>query len=113
MLLVKLIEPPCTERYARWCERSGNLVKFPSYSINEIRKGREAGDKMKVQGILVATVCLLLCFTGCAVPGQTETTSSGESHSAESTASLDDADFQQESAGFAPKDQMTEPFTGS
>ena len=22
MLLVKLIEPPCTERYARWCERS-------------------------------------------------------------------------------------------
>ena len=69
--------------------------------------------KMKVQGILVATVCLLLCFTGCAVPGQTETTSSGESHSAESTASLDDADFQQESAGFAPKDQMTEPFTGS
>ena len=67
---------------------------------------------MKVQGILVATVCLLLCFTGCAVPGQTETTSSGESHSAESTAPLDDADFQQESAGFAPTDQMTEPFTG-
>jgi len=23
VLLVKLIEPPCTERYARWCERSG------------------------------------------------------------------------------------------
>ena len=22
MLLVKLVEPPCTERYARWCERS-------------------------------------------------------------------------------------------
>ena len=22
MSLVKLIEPPCTERYARWCERS-------------------------------------------------------------------------------------------
>ena len=66
-----------------------------------------------MQGILVATVCLLLCFAGCAVPGQTETTSSGESHSAESTASLDDADFQQESAGFAPKDQMTEPFTVS
>lgn len=84
-----------------------------SFFYNEIRKGREAGDKMKVQGILVAAVCLLPCFTGCAVPGQTETTSSGESHSAESTASLDDADFQQESAGFAPKDQMTEPFTGS
>ena len=55
----------------------------------------------------------LLCFAGCAVLGQTETTSSGESHSAESTASLDAADFQQESAGFAPKDQMTEPFTVS
>ena len=26
---------------------------------------------------------------------------------------MDDADFQQESAGFAPKDQMTEPFTVS
>ena len=33
MLLVKLVEPPCTERYARWCDRSGNLFKFPSYSI--------------------------------------------------------------------------------
>ena len=22
LLNVKLIEPPCTERYARWCERS-------------------------------------------------------------------------------------------
>ena len=54
---------------------------------------------MKVQGILVATVCLLLCLAGCSGPGQTETTSSGESHSAESTAPLDDADFQQESAG--------------
>ena len=68
---------------------------------------------MKVQGILVATVCLLLCFTGCAVPGQTETTSFGESHSAECFVLLDAPDFQQESAGFAPKDQMTEPFTGS
>ena len=26
-LLVKLIEPPCTERYARWCERSKFLRK--------------------------------------------------------------------------------------
>ena len=25
------IEPPCTERYARWCERSG--LCSPSYSI--------------------------------------------------------------------------------
>ena len=30
MLLVKLIEPPCTEPYARWCERSkiSQLEKF-------------------------------------------------------------------------------------
>ena len=34
VLLVKLVESPCTERYARWCERSGNLFKFPSYSIH-------------------------------------------------------------------------------
>ena len=34
MLLVKLIEPPCTEPYARWCERSGKFISdFPSYSI--------------------------------------------------------------------------------
>ena len=46
MLLVKLIEPPCTERYARWCERSGNLVKFPSYSILKIGAVREAGYRL-------------------------------------------------------------------
>ena len=29
MLLVKLIEPPCTERYARWCERSvGEIIVY-------------------------------------------------------------------------------------
>ena len=28
-LLVKLIEPPCTERYARWCERSvGEIIAY-------------------------------------------------------------------------------------
>ena len=27
------IEPPCTERYARWCERSGRQIVSPSYSI--------------------------------------------------------------------------------
>ena len=26
LLNVKLIEPPCTERYARWCERSANQL---------------------------------------------------------------------------------------
>ena len=26
VLLVKLIEPPCTGRYARWCERSGKFI---------------------------------------------------------------------------------------
>ena len=34
MLLVKLIEPPCTERYARWCERSGNHSDFPPTRSN-------------------------------------------------------------------------------
>ena len=52
MLPVKLIEPPCTERYARWCERSGNLVKFPSYSIvyKEVRtlKIKKVDDKPMV-----------------------------------------------------------------
>ena len=27
------VEPPCTERYARWCERSG--LSSPSYSIED------------------------------------------------------------------------------
>ena len=31
MFQILLIEPPCTERYARWCERSG--LFSPSYSI--------------------------------------------------------------------------------
>ena len=28
MLLVKWIEPPYTEPYVRWCERSGKFIKF-------------------------------------------------------------------------------------
>ena len=32
-VIVKLIEPPCTERYARWCERSAALAA--SYSIGD------------------------------------------------------------------------------
>lgn len=37
MLLVKLIEPPCTERYARWCERSEflNQEKFLLLDLQE------------------------------------------------------------------------------
>ena len=39
MLLVKLIEPPCTERYARWCERTeiSQLEKFPPTRLFEER----------------------------------------------------------------------------
>jgi hypothetical protein len=37
VLLVKLIEPPCTERYARWCERSEFLKRNSSYSIAVVR----------------------------------------------------------------------------
>ena len=28
MSLVKLIEPPCTARYARWCERSAAIDRL-------------------------------------------------------------------------------------
>ena len=31
---MKTKEPPCTERYARWCERTEDLFKSSSYSIN-------------------------------------------------------------------------------
>ena len=37
LLNVKLIEPPCTERYARWCERSA--AKAASYSIGALIYG--------------------------------------------------------------------------
>lgn len=29
VLLVKLIEPLCTEPYARWCKRLGKFIQFP------------------------------------------------------------------------------------
>ena len=35
VLLVKLIELPCTERYARWCERSANQLMI-SQLLNSI-----------------------------------------------------------------------------
>ena len=66
---------------------------------------------MKVQGILVTTVCFLLCLAGCAGRRQTETASVGESPFAESAAPLDAADFQKGPTVFAPADQMVEPFT--
>ena len=68
---------------------------------------------MKAQGILAIAVCLLLCLTGCAGLGQTETTSSGDSSPDESTGLLEHTDSQQEPDGFAPADQMAEPFTTS
>ena len=68
---------------------------------------------MKAQGILVIAVCLLLCLTGCAGRGQTETTSSGESPPGENAGLLEHADSQQEPDSFAPADQMAEPFTTS
>ena len=39
---VKLTEPPCTERYARWCERSA--AKAASYSIISIQRFRYGED---------------------------------------------------------------------
>ena len=48
---VKLIEPPCTERYARWCERSGNLLNFPPTRLPNIklRKEEAHGKKSETQ----------------------------------------------------------------
>lgn len=51
---------------------------------------------MKAQGIPAITVCLLLCLTGCAGRGQTETTSSGESLPAGNAGLLDHEDSRQE-----------------
>ncbi len=50
---------------------------------------------MKAQGIPAITVCLLLCLTGCAGRGQTETTSSGESLPAGNAGLLDHEDSRQ------------------
>ena len=43
LLNVTLIEPPCTERYARWCERSANqlmisllLDLIPKYTVEAV-----------------------------------------------------------------------------
>ena len=58
MLLVKLIEPPCTEPYARWCERSGDYPNLPptrSYAIIEV------GKVAKMQVKEVGKVTLLNC----------------------------------------------------
>lgn len=36
-LLVKLIEPPCTEQYARWCERSvGEIIAYLLLDYSDI-----------------------------------------------------------------------------
>ncbi|WP_249290201.1 hypothetical protein, partial [Bianquea renquensis] len=40
-LPVKLIEPPCTERYARWCERSvGEIIAYLLLDL----MGKSAGE---------------------------------------------------------------------
>ena len=53
MLLVKLIEPPCTEPYARWCERSKFLIyeKFLLLDSMSPRKRlrRFLGNKMMLR----------------------------------------------------------------
>ena len=68
---------------------------------------------MKAQGIPAIAVCLLLCLTGCAGHGQTETASSVESPPAGNNGLLEHTDSQQEPDNFAPADQMAEPFTTS
>ena len=40
--LVKLIEPPCTERYARWCERSvGEIIAYLLLDLFKFRANHE------------------------------------------------------------------------
>ena len=55
------IEPPCTERYARWCERSG--LFSPSYSIipgfQEKQRGGYRGRRFRFRwGWISGTRCL-------------------------------------------------------
>ena len=53
MLLVKLIEPPCTEPYARWCERSKFLI-YEKFLLLDHCSKREPGSVFwKVEGIFV------------------------------------------------------------
>ena len=48
MSLVKLVEPPCTERYARWCERSvGEII---AYLLLDHPEGRTYSPPAKAGG---------------------------------------------------------------
>ena len=47
MLHVKLIEPPCTERYARWCERS-KIPHQEEFSPTRLEKNKEEGKQKEL-----------------------------------------------------------------
>ena len=47
-LLVKLIEPPCTERYARWCERSvGEIIAYLLLDLSGNKNGGSGQSRHK------------------------------------------------------------------
>ena len=51
--LVKLIEPPCTERYARWCERSvGEIIAY--LLLDSFTEGRNPMDVGRILITLLA-----------------------------------------------------------
>ena len=56
-----VFEPPCTERYARWCERSvGKLITYLLLDYNALRmlqKDITARENMMLTGSKAAKIC--------------------------------------------------------
>ena len=58
LLNVKLIEPPCTERYARWCERSANQLMISLLLDSRVKvpnppgSGKDIAEGKGVEGDL-------------------------------------------------------------
>ena len=65
MLLVKLIEPPCTERYARWCERSvGEIIVYLLLDFIGLQADTEVcmmKEKKRLTKKITAITAMLLC----------------------------------------------------
>ena len=62
MLLVKLTEPPCTERYARWCERSGNHSDFPPTRLYNTVTRSNKTDLQQQNNFIIKEV-VIMCMT--------------------------------------------------
>ena len=55
-----VIEPPCTERYARWCERSGNHSDFPPTRLPPMTKYLYAAYSSKLKSDFEEQIVLFL-----------------------------------------------------